>query len=128
MPYKKFKPCTDKISNYKDKIKKTFFTTQNLIFTSFFNRETKNLLSITRIEEYRKYLYSFKNLIGLTDNYSYFNEFYIQKMNELDNRYEPIVNNKSLPIVPRSKISIFFNSIKNLFTGNANEYERQNNR
>ena len=123
--YKKFKACTDKINGYKEKIKKTFFSTQNLIFTSFFNRETKNLLSITRIEEYRKYLYSFKNLIGLTDNYSYFNEFYIQKMNELDNRYEAIVNNKALAIVPRSKVSIFFHSIKNWFAGNANEYERQ---
>ena len=86
------------------------------------------MLSITRIEEYRKYLYSFKNLIGLTDNYSYFNEFYIQKMNELDNRYGAIVNNKSLAIVPRSKISIFFNSIKNLFVGNANEYEKENSK
>lgn len=128
LPYKKFKACTDKINDYKAKIKKTFFSTQNLIFTSFFDKETKNLLSITRIEEYRKYLYSFKNLIGLTDNYSFFNEFYIQKMNELDIRYEALVNNKVLALVPRSKISIFFNSIKNLFVGSANEYEKENNK
>ena len=128
LAYKKFKSCTDKINEYKAKIKKTFFSTQNLIFTSFFNKETKNLLSITRIEEYRKYLYSFKNLIGLTDNYSLFNEFYIQKMNELDIRYEALVNNKALALVPRSKVSIFFNSIKNLFIGNSNEYEKENNK
>ena len=46
-------------------------------------------------------------------------------MNELDARYEAIVNNKALAIVPRSKVSIFFHSIKNWFAGNANEYERQ---
>lgn len=128
LPYKKFKACTDKISNYKNKIKKTFISTQNLIITSFFNRETNNLLSTTRIEEYRKYLYSFKNLIGVVDGYTFFNDFYIKKMNELDDRYEAIVNNRALAIVNRSKVSIFFKSIKNLLAGNANEYERQSNR
>ena len=128
LPYSKFKASTDKMNSYKEKIKKTFFSTQNLIFTSFFNKETKNLLSVTRIEEYRKYLYSYKNLIGLTNNYSYFNEFYIQKMNELDIRYESLINNRALAVVPRSKIGIFFNSIKNLILGNVNEYEKENNK
>lgn len=128
LPYKKFKACTDKINNYKEKIRKTFINTQNLIITSFFDKETKNLLSITRIEEYRKYLYSFKNLIGTVENYSFFNDFYIKKMNELDARYEALINNKSLAIVNRSKVSIFFNSIKNWFAGSTNEYEHQNNK
>ena len=127
LPYRKFKSATDKINSYKAKIRKVFISTQNLIITSFFDKETNNLLSITRIEEYRKYLYSFKNLIGTVDGYTFFNDYYINKMNELDERYEAITNNKALTLVKRSKVSIFFNSIKRLLVGNASEYERDNN-
>ena len=84
------------------------------------------MLSISRIEDYRKYLYSFKNLIGTVDGYTFFNDYYCKKMNELDERYEAIVNNKALALVKRSKVNIFFNSIKNLFIGNASEYEKDN--
>ena len=90
---------------------------------SRFNKDFQNLYSVTRIEEYRKYLYSFKNLIGTVDGYSFFNDYYIQKMNELDEKYEAIVNNKSLTTINRTKLSIFFESIKKLFGLNASEYE-----
>lgn len=123
--YKSFKKATDKVKEYKNKIKQVFLDTQNLIITSFFNKETKNLLTITRIEEYRKYLYSFKNLIGNADGYSFFNDFYIQKMTELDERYEAIVNNKSLTVVKNSKVHILFNAIRKLFGANANQYENE---
>lgn len=124
LSYRKFKDATNKINSYKAKIRKVFISTQNLIITSFFDKEMDNLLSISRIEEYRKYLYSFKNLIGTTNDYTFFNDYYIQKMNELDMRYEAIVNNQALSIVHRSKISIFFNSIKKLLVGNSSEYEK----
>lgn len=127
LPYKQFKKSTDKVKDYKEKIRKTFIDTQNLIITSFFDKEYNKLTSITRIEEYRKYLYSFKNLIGTIDGYSFFNDYYIQKMNELDEKYEAIVNNKSLTVVNRSKISILFASIRKLFGLNSNEYEKENN-
>ena len=123
LSYRKFKSVTDRIKKYKEKIRKTFISTQNLIITSFFDKETNNLLSITRIEEYRKYLYSFQNLIGTVDGYTFFNDYYIKRMNELDMRYEAIANNKALTLVKRSKLSIFFNSIRHLFLGNGNEYE-----
>ena len=48
-------------------------------------------------------------------------------MNELDIRYEAIVNNKALTLVKRSKLNIFFNSIRHLFLGNGNEYENDIN-
>lgn len=127
LSYRKFKNITDKINSYKSKIRKIFISTQNLIITSFFDRETKNLLSISRIENYRKYLYSFKNLIGTVNGYTFFNDFYINKMKELDERYEALVNNQALTIVNRSKASILFNSIKKLFIGNAAEYQKDNN-
>ena len=84
-------------------------------------------MSVTRIEEYRKYLYSFQNLIGTVDGYTFFNDYYIRRMNELDIRYEAIVNNKALTLVKRSKLNIFFNSIRHLFLGNGNEYENDIN-
>lgn len=122
LKYKKFKATTDKIKEYKGKIRKVFIDTQNLIITSFFDRESKNLHDITRVEEYRKFLYSFRNLIGTVDGYSFFNDFYIQKMNELDSKYESIVNNKDLTVVNRSKLNIFFDFVKKFFTKSEKEY------
>ena len=125
LAYPKFKSLSDKIEKNKNKIKKIFLSTQDLIITSFFNKEFKNLTSISRIEDYRKYLYSFQNLIGTADGYSFFNDFYIQKMNELDEKYESLVGSTALIVKPRSKVSILFSSIKNLFAGNSRETEYQ---
>lgn len=125
LPYRQLKSTSDKINSYKEKIRKVFINTQNLIISSFFNNEFSNLYSVTRIEEYRKYLYSFKNLIGTINGYSFFNDYYINKMNELDEKYEAIINNKSLTIIRRSKLAIFFESIKKLFASKVNEYENR---
>ena len=44
------------------------------------------------VENYRKSLYKFRDYIGVTDNYSFFNDYYIEKMNQLEHRYNVIEN------------------------------------
>lgn len=121
-----------KVSNYmvkcKEEIKKVYFDTQNLIITSYFDGKIANISTPQQIEEYRKYLYSFSNLIGTSDDYTFFNDYYIQKMSEIDAKYEMLHNenkeNVSLKVINESifsKILRFFkNSISGQYNVNAN--------
>ena len=101
-----------KIEDCKARINALYFETQKLIFTSYFNAQFNKILTTADIDEYRLRLYNYKNYIGIFEDYSDFNEFYINKMMDLDNKYESIVNNTSLTVVSDSKISKFFRKIK----------------
>ena len=103
-----------KIEIQKEKINKLFFETQNLIYTSYFNNQFNRISTTAEIDEYRVRLYNYKNYIGIKDNYSAFNDFYINKMMDLDAKYESIMNNTNLAVVNPSKISTFFNKIRAL--------------
>lgn len=108
-----------KVENYKKKIKEIFFETQKLIFTSFFNAQFNKILTTADIDEYRLRLYNYKNYIGISDDYSEFNEFYINKMMDLDAKYEKIINNTNLTVVSNSKIAKFFRKVKAILTANV---------
>jgi len=108
----KFKKISSKIDKLKLSIKATFFDTQNLILKSFFDKKINEITSSAEVIKYRNLLYSFTNLIGSSDEYSFFNDFYIQKMIELDNKF----NDNSLVIVKKSKLSLFFDKLRTLFT------------
>ena len=108
-----------KVENYKKKIKEIFFETQKLIFTSFFNTQFNKILTTADIDEYRLRLYNYKNYIGISDDYSEFNEFYINKMMDLDAKYEKIINNTNLTVVSNSKIAKFFRKVKAILTANV---------
>ena len=108
-----------KVENYKKKIKEIFFETQKLIFTSLFNTHFNNILTTADIDEYTLRLYNYKNYIGISDDYSEFNEFYINKMMDLDAKYEKIINNTNLTVVSNSKIARFFRKVKAILTANV---------
>lgn len=105
-----------KIENAKNKIKQLYFDTQNLIYTSYFNNQFNKITTTADIDEYRVRLYNYKNYMGISDDYSSFNDFYINKMMDLDNKYENIMNNTTLTVINQSKISIFFRKIRALFS------------
>lgn len=127
LSYHKFKSSTDSIAKYKEKIKSTFLQTQNLIISSFFDDRLKKLTNTTQIENYRKYLYSFSNLIGTANGYNFFNDYYISKMAALDELYENKTGaNVSLAVVKQSKLTELFGVIRNLFKGKAGETEYNN--
>ncbi len=108
-----------KVENCKKKIKEIFFETQKLIFTSYFNTQFNKILTTADIDEYRLKLYNYKNYMGISDDYSEFNEFYINKMMDLDNKYEKIINNTNLTVVSNSKIARFFRKVKAILTANV---------
>ena len=84
-----------KSAKLKEKIKTLFLETQNRIFTSFFD----NLFKYASTANFRKAIFSYRKLIGVTANYTFFNEYYINKMVALEERYSNSAN-KHLALVP----------------------------
>ncbi len=108
-----------KIADCKKNLKNTFIETQNAIFTSYFDNEFQKLTTTEAIEIYRAKLYNYKNYIGITENYSYFNDYYIDKMACLEERHEAILNNTALVVVKDNKFSHLFKMLKNIFAVNG---------
>lgn len=109
------------ISNLRLKINELFINTQNLILTSYFDNNLKSIVNLEQVENYRRQLYNYKNLIGTTMNYTFFNEYYIQKMAELERKCYAFENNEELSLVciKRNLFSILISKIKSLFVANT---------
>lgn len=106
---------SEKIGYYKKIMQDTFIETQNEIFTSYFDKRLDNLYSTQDIEDYRRKLYSYKDLLGTTEKYSYFNKYYINIMDKLDEIYEQIMEGISLVPYKRNIWQILFSKIIKLF-------------
>ena len=131
---------TDKISSIrllnkliidvKKDIKSLFFKTQNLIMNKCFKNEFNNIRNLEDIKNFNSKLYNYKNIIGYADEYTFYNEFYRNMMESIEekksyiekygeiNLFENI--NNSLMLVDNTKnafsfISTFVNKFKKLF-------------
>ena len=130
---------TDKISSIKllynlidetkEDIKSLFFKTQNLIMYKCFKNEFNSIRNLEDIKNFNSKLYNYKNVIGFADEYTYYNEFYrnmmevieekksyIEKYGEI-NLFESV--NTGLMIVDNTKsafsfISTFISKFKKL--------------
>ena len=120
---KEIAKASSKIGIYKKIIQDTFIETQNKIFTSYFNKRLDNLYSVQDIEDFRKKLYCYKDLLGTTENYTYFNEYYIHLMTKLDEVYEQITGVTSLVVYKRSIWQILLSKLSKLF-GRGKETEK----
>lgn len=128
---KKVDSMRQKIDSLKNKITTTFIKTQNLIISTYFDSTFSFITNLEEVENYRKKLYSFKDYLGSTDGYTYFNDYYLNKMMDLEERYnelENIATNHSLYVI-KKKSSVFFTIIKfikNLLLRNKDiDYENQ---
>ncbi len=112
---KEIAKISSQIGIYKKLIQDTFIETQNKILTSYFNRSLNNLYSVQDIEDFRKKLYCYKDLLGTTENYTYFNDYYISLMTKLDEIYEAITGETALVPYKRSLWQILLGKISKLF-------------
>lgn len=112
-----------KISNLKIEIKKIYFNTQETIINSYFNKVYSNLITETDVENFRKRLYSFQELIGTSSNYYFFNNFYINMMEKLDSKYDFITDNTYLIPKKENKLDKILNIIKKLLLIKTSEKE-----
>ena len=137
---KDLKELNDIIANQKYKIKRLFFNIQNFIIRNCFMCEFNSINTIEDLRELKHKLYNFKNIIGTCDEYTFYNDFYCDLMNALENKKEEIERFgeislfkqecTALTIIDQSKerfnfVRIFIQKLKKLFRlnkGTINDY------
>lgn len=117
-----------KIDELKNEISLTFMRTQNLIISSYFDIAFDKITNLEELENYRRKLYSFKDYLGYTEGYTFFNDYYVKKMDELEHKYNILERGEletSIRLVSKkeNKIIAFFKAIKNFLLGKNTEKE-----
>lgn len=128
------------ISDQKKQITRLFFNIQNFIIRNCFSCEFNSINTMSDLRDVKYKLYNFKNLIGTADGYTFYNDFYCDLMNALENKKEEILKYgeislfkqecTALTIVDKSKerfgfIRLFITKLKKLFKlnkGTINDY------
>lgn len=72
-------------------IKKLFFNIQNFIIRNCFACEFNKISTMDDLKDFKTKLYGFKNNIGITNGYTFYNDFYCDFMNALENKKEEIL-------------------------------------
>lgn len=121
IPMKAINKIEKEISILRNKINELFINTQNLILTRYFDNNIKSIVNLEQVENYRRKLYNYKNLIGTTDNYTFFNDYYIQKMAELEKKCYEYENNNEVSLIPfkNNWFVTTFSKLFKLFTNYA---------
>ena len=118
-----------KIEAEKKKIYNSFFETQNLIFTEYFNKQFKNIKTLEDLDNYRRKLSGYKKLIGTSNDYSSFDDFYTEKMSALEHKNNVLENGGIETYLysdnKKSGFLSIFSFIRKLFS-NKSSYESNN--
>ena len=98
------------VKTYKDRIKRTFFHVQNSIFVPYFETKYTQLQTDNDIQTFKRNLSVYKELIGTSDDYNAFNDYYMSILRKIDLEYENIVKTSLVT----HKENRFINLIKKL--------------
>ena len=123
---KKIDGMLKKIDELKNEITLTFMRTQNLIISSYFNNAFNNISNLEELENYRKKLYTFKDYLGFAEGYTFFNDYYVEKMSQLEHKYnilengglETAINIRTKKV---SKFRMIINAIRKILLGKLSE-------
>lgn len=117
---KRCENMSEKINEIKNEILLTFLKTQNLIISSYFNNKIKKIKTLEDLDNYRRKLYNFKDYLGSTDGYTFYHDYYVEKMAELEHKNNILENGgteTALDIRPKKDniILVIIRKIKELF-------------
>ncbi len=121
-----------KIDELKREISLTFMRTQNLIISSYFDKAFDSITNLEEIEKYRRKLYLFKDYLGCMEGYTFFNDYYVNKMMQLEEKYNRLENGEvetALKVITKKEnifISIF-KALKKLILGTSANEEKDIN-
>ncbi len=113
---------SDKIIESIELIKSLYFDTQNMIFISYFDSLLKRVENTVEINMVRKKLYTYRELIGTTQDYEYFDVYLADFERRARAKAEEIRNKKALMVVGDNIIFRLIRKIKGLFTNSRSEY------
>ena len=119
-----------KIDELKNEISLTFMRTQNLIISSYFDKAFDSISNLEEVENFRKKLYSFKDYLGCMEGYTFFNEYYVKKMEQLENKYNALENGEietAIRVISKkeNKLISLFKAIKRLFFKNSTKEDTE---
>ena len=109
-----------KTDNYKNKITEYFEKAQNLIIKNYFDKSFKSISNLEELDNYRRKLEHYGELIGRTDNYTFFDDYYTEKMSQLEHKSNVLENGgieTALEYKKPNKFVSWLRAIKNFVTG-----------
>ncbi len=116
---KKVDKIVSKTDDCKAKVMDYFIKAQNLIIKSYFDKDFKNITNLEELDNYRKKLENYKELIGQTDGYTFFDDYYTEKMSALEHKSNVLENGgieTALEYKKPNKFVSWFRALKNLVT------------
>lgn len=121
-----------KIDELKSEISLTFMRTQNLIISSYFDKSFDRISNLEEVENFRRKLYAFKEYLGVTDGYIFYNNYYSNKMEQLEEKYNALENGEiitTLKVITKkeNKFISILKAIKKLIFGSKKEDIYTNN-
>lgn len=87
----KIKRINSRIADLKAIILEKTLETQNLIILNCFGNTLNSIRSLEDIEKFEQNLYNFRHVIITTDNYNFYNDFYIDMMSKIEEKKEFIL-------------------------------------
>lgn len=102
--------------------------TQNLIISRYFDNAFDKITNLEELENYRKELQKYSNLIGTADGYTFFNNYYVEKMSQLEHKYNVLENGgieTAVVEVKTNKFMSIIKAIKSILFGNK-ETQKEN--
>ena len=132
---KKVDGMLKKIDELKSEISLIFFRTQNLIISSYFDNSFNKITNLEEVENYRRKLYTFKDYLGSSEGYTFFNDYYVSKMEQLEEKYNALENGETLQVETAIKVISkkenmfrrFIATIKKLLFGGIGAQENNSN-
>lgn len=109
-----------KTNDCKNKIAEYFEKAQNLIIKSYFDKSYKSITNLEELDNYRRKLDHYGEFIGRTDNYTFFDDYYTEKMSQLEHKSNVLENGgieTALECKKPNKFVSWLRAIKNFVTG-----------
>ena len=117
---KKVDKIVEKTENCKSKIAEYYQKAQNAIIKNYFDKAFRHISNLEELDNYRRKLEHYGELIGRTDNYTFFDDYYTEKMSALEHKCNVLENGgieTALEIKRPNKFVSWLRAIKNLLTG-----------
>ena len=109
-----------KIDDSKNKIAENYEKAQNLIIKNYFDKSFRLISNLEELDNYRRKLEHYRELIGQTDNYTFFDDYYTEKMSQLEHKSNILENGgieTALEYKKPNKFVSWLRAIKNFVTG-----------
>ena len=117
---KKVDKIVVKTDNCKNKIADYYIKAQNLIIKNYFDKAFKKITNLEELDNYRKKLEHYGEFIGRTDDYTFFDDYYTEKMSALEHKSNVFENGgieTALECKKPNKFVSWLRAIKNFVTG-----------